>query len=165
MAAFTTVALAVAAVGTAAMQAKAQSDQGDYQKRMSNINARLADLQATETIKQGFKDEQLHRGQVRQVAGAQRASLAAQGIDVGSGTAADLQQETFSLGAEDALNIRMNAYKQAWGFNVEAENHRITGDMGERAGRNAATGSLLSGATQAGTTIYSGYKAGVFSKG
>ncbi len=56
------------------------------------------------------------RGQV----GAIEASQAASNITVGSGSAVDVRSSAAEMGELDALTIRSNAEKQAYGYQTQA---------------------------------------------
>ena len=84
------------------------------------FNQRIADLQARDVEIRGRKAIEEHSRTIARVSGAQRAALAAQGIDVSSGTALEIQQETAALGAEDLSQIRANIFRDAWGLKAAA---------------------------------------------
>lgn len=137
-------------------EAIAAERRGNYEASLHRINAQLAEEQAADAIARGHEAEGRHRRGARQMAGAQRARLAAQGIAVDSGSALDIQAETHALSELDALTIRNNAKREAWGFRVDAWNSRVRGQLSQQAGRNEARmarqrgySTLLTGATQA----------------
>lgn len=101
--------------------------QSAFYRSQAEINARFAEMQAEFTLKQGTKAARQYQKQVSQVVGEQRAQMAAQGIDVNTGSAADIQQETAEIGALDAMTIKNNAWRQAFGFQQEALNLRFEG--------------------------------------
>jgi len=161
MPAFTSVMLglaiggaAIKAVGTiksgnaAARLGTAQREAAESQAELSDFNAQVATLQAEDAIVRGQDEEQRFRTRVRSAIGAQRAGFAAGNIDVSSGSAVDVQADTAFLGEMDALTIRTNAAREAWGFKVQAEDltrrgqiQRKEGAMYEKAGKSARTAS------------------------
>lgn len=146
----------------ASAEARALEAQGDFQKAQSEQNARLAEAQAAEIEAQGKKEAGLFRRKVRGKIGAQRAALAAQGIDVGVGTAQDLQIETANFGEDDAATIRRNAIRQAYGYRVEGIQGRTQGAMDSIAAQSRASATLATGGLQAANTIFSGVDSGYF---
>jgi hypothetical protein len=133
-------------------QANAIQRAGTYEQAAYNQNASFADEQAADAIARGQTAELRQRVATRQFRGAQRAELASQGIDVGSGSALDLQDETVAMGELDALTIRNNARRLAYGFNVQAGDLRRQGILAELAAQNqagalraASYGTLLTG--------------------
>jgi hypothetical protein len=145
-------------------------------------NARMLEAMARDSIRRGVDDENRFRVDLRGLIGAQRTSYAAQGVEVNSGTALDVQADTAYQGELDALQIRVNAAREAWGFRVEAENtrmqvgalrknaglqatstratsradalsSRLGGNAAASAGRYGAAGTILSGATSTAMSI------------
>jgi hypothetical protein len=136
-------------------QAAAAKAQGEYESNIDNQNASLADAQAQDALQRGQVDESRQRMATRQNIGSSRAALAAQGVDISSGSAADVQASEAGLGELDALTIRNNAAREAWGYTVEGINYRQQGKLAKFGGQQAAAGytansysSLLSGAAQ-----------------
>ena len=136
-------------------QANAAQQQGQYEQKIAEQNATLADQQAQDALTRGSIAESRQRLETRQTIGATRATLAAQGVDISSGSAADVQGSEAGLGELDALTIKNNAAREAWGYNVQAAQERQSGKMAAFAGSQAAAGyragsysSLLSGAAQ-----------------
>lgn len=130
---------------SAQRQASAASAQGQYQKTIFDQNAKMADLQATDALQRGQLAEQRSRLETRQQIGSTRADLAAQGIDVGSGSAADVQASQAGVGELDALTIRNNAAREAYGYKVEALNASQQGRLAAFSGDQAASGYRVRG--------------------
>ena len=61
----------------------------------------------------------------------------------------DFQGDPAAIGEQDALTIRANAARQAWGYKVEANNYRNEGRVAKATGRNAAAGTYLTTAANA----------------
>lgn len=136
-------------------QATAAVNQGNYTQTIDNQNATIADRQAADSITRGQLSESQSRTGTRQNVGADRVAAAAGGTDAGTGSNATIQGQTGELGAMDALMIRTNAARQAWGFTTEASNYRAQGAAAAMAGQNTAAGyragawgTLLTGAAQ-----------------
>jgi general stress protein YciG len=102
-------------------------------------NAQVADLQADDAIVRGADEESRFRQNVRRLVGTQRASFAGQGVEVNQGSARDVQDDARYLGELDALQIRANAQREAWGFKVEAEDRRRGAEIARRGGNAANT--------------------------
>lgn len=147
--------------GNAAKRAGlAQKDAAESAAQLDDYNAQVADLQSKDAVERGVEEESKFRMGVRGMIGTQRAGIAASNIDVGYGSAADVQADAAYLGELDALAIRTNAAREAWGFQVQGEDLRrhaqITrkeGVMAEAAGK-AAQGASRWGA--AGTILSTG---------
>lgn len=128
-------------------QANAQEAQAKYAAKVGETNAQAAEVQAQDAHRRGAEQEERQRMLVRQRIGAQRAAIAANGLEQ-SGTAADLVSETVAFGEMDALTIRANAAREAWGYNEQARNYRIDAAGTLMAGKNAKKGTLLTTAAQ-----------------
>lgn len=134
-----------AELGSSVVQANAMRAQGKYQKQQLDANARLEDLRAQDAIQRGDYASQQHLSQTRGLIGAQRAAFAAQGVEVDSGSALDIQEDTAALGAVDALMLRNNAWREAWGHRVQATDLRGQGYMARLAANNAARNTIATG--------------------
>jgi hypothetical protein len=132
-------------------EGKAQEDAAKYSAAVDRNNATLKDQQAEQVSKIGAIEEERHRRKVQQAIGGQRAALAANGLDLSSGTPLDLVTETAALGEEDALNIRFNAAREAWGFREEAKSLRGAAAYKTTAGKNAKNATFLT--TTANTVL------------
>lgn len=160
MAALSTLALAaLTAAGTASSFAAQRKNgdatelQGDYEAQLLEQDAALAKLQSADVLTRGRQAELTARGQTRQLVGAQRNALAAQGIDLDTGSAGDVQAESNAIGAFDALTIQNNVRREAWGYDVQAADYRNKAALTRAGARNlagaqraGATGTLLGGA-------------------
>lgn len=136
------IALAGVAVGVVG-----QLQAGADAKRTAQINARLGELQADDALKRGGMEEERYRRQVAQIAGAQRAEIGARNVKR-SGTALDLLSDTAQIGEEDALTIRNESAREAWGYRFQADESRRYGRSASRQAGYAAGGTLLTGAAQ-----------------
>lgn len=126
--------------------ANSQADLADY-------NALIADAQSKDAVARGAEQEARFRSGVRGMIGTQRAGFAAGNIDVSSGSAVDVQGDTAFMGELDALQIKTNAAREAWGYDVQADDlrkraaiARKSGVYLEAAGRTNATTAYIQGA-------------------
>lgn len=136
-------------------QAKIAEQEGNYASAAYSQNAGLAEQQAADAIARGVESESRFRTEVKGAVGSSRASQAAQGIDVGAGSAVDVQHDIAAVGELDALTIRNNAAREAWGYQTQATQYRSAAEYARVSGRNqakalrtASLGSLLTGASQ-----------------
>jgi hypothetical protein len=161
MAAFTTIALlalSAAATGVsvygqvkqgksakkAATKAGAAQERGGVLQRqvseseagLADYNAQVAELQALDAVERGAEEESRFRTQIRGAIAAQRVGFAAGNIDVSYGSAVDVQADAAYLGELDALTIRTNAAREAWGYNVQGEDLRRRAQILRQEGRN-----------------------------
>lgn len=160
MAALSTIALSSLVVANAVNQsveqrraATAAEQQGNFEALLFGMNADQADRQADDAVARGRQDESAARRSGRLLTGAQRATMAAQGLDLSTGSPQDVVQNDVALGELDAITIRNNARREAMGFHSQAAGYRMQGGWARTAGRNAArtlrrqsTMTLLGGA-------------------
>lgn len=147
MAAFTAIAIGLL-IASAVAQAKAQHDAGEAeasagsaqrraaesQADLADYNAGVADLQAEDAEARGAEEESRFRMGVRGMIGSQRAGTAAGNIDVGYGSAVDVQADAAFLGELDALTIRTNAAREAWGYRVQGYDLRKRAEIARKEG-------------------------------
>lgn len=149
--------------------ATAQEDVGKIQRRsaesqaeLADYNEDVADLQAEDAVERGAEAESRFRTQVRGAIGAQRAAFAGGNVDVSFGSAVDVQSDVAFLGEMDALQIRSNAAREAWGFKVQAVDYRNRAAVMRREGANAEeaarinAGAIRAGGNAAATSNYFG---------
>lgn len=142
------VAAAVSAYGVA-QQAKAQKDTADYQSQVAEGNAKVSAIQSRMAIEDGAKAEQNQRLKNAALFGDQRASMAASGMDLGEGSANEILTSTKFMGERDALTIRDNAARRAWGFEVQGQN------QGNNAGFYATAASNINPGMAGATSLLS----------
>jgi hypothetical protein len=121
----------------------------DLNAGVDEFNARVYEGQATDAVARGKDTENRFRQQIKGLIGSQRASYAAQGIDVSDGSALDVQMDTARQGQLDALTIRTNAAREAWGFNVQAKGFRLQADNTRKLGKLQATNTRTVARAQA----------------
>lgn len=145
-------------------QGKAAQSQANYQAAVARNNKIIADRQADDAIKRGSVEEAAYRRQVSQLAGRQRATLAANGVVVDQGSALDITEDTAEYGELDALTIRSNAEREAYGYRVQGQNfeadaglYDATGANARSAGNFGAVSNLISGAGSVASKWY-GFK-------
>lgn len=163
--------MAGVSLGSAYIQSQEEKMQGEYQRSVSSTNASILDAQANDAIARGdtAAAEALRAGNVsasnikkdaKKVSGSQRAALSAQGIDVSSGSASDVLSETQSQAEQDfnrtkyfskldAITIKNNAWREAWGFKTESANTLFSGNMARSVGDLRSSNTLLTGGLKA----------------
>lgn len=149
----TTLALAASAIG-GTMQAVGLYQQGQVAKQVGRNNQIMAEYAAQDAIRRGDEQANKIQQQARALKGSQRASMAAKGLDLGVGTAAELQDQTDFFGAVDASTARFNAQRDAWSSRAGGANARAQGDAAARQGNLQAFGTLLTTGGQVASKWY-----------
>lgn len=134
-----TVASAVS--GTAAVVGAYQ--QGQAAKAMGRNNQIMAEYAAQDALRRGDAEAAAVQRRASQVQGAQRAALAAKGLDINAGTAGELQDQTDFFSQVDQSTARTNAARDAWSARVQGANARAQGDAAARQGTTGAFATLL----------------------
>lgn len=139
--AWVTLAATAASVGAQRAQAATAS-------RIAQVNAQTERFKQESAVKEGLLEEDIHRQKVRQIIGAQTAAMGASGGVVGAGSFGSILDDAAAMGEFDALTVRANAARQAWGLGRQALSQELQADVARRAGRAGVAGSLLSGGAQ-----------------
>jgi hypothetical protein len=120
-----------------------------FQQSQMEFNARLAEVRARDAIDRGEESAKKLQQRANALKGSQRALYAGQGVEVDSGSASEVQQDTMLQAAEDIRDIRNNAWREAWGYRMDAVANRGQGVMAGLAGVNNANSTLLTGIANA----------------
>lgn len=143
-------------VGTAlagtAMSAYGAYQQASVARSTAQNNARVAEMQAQDAQRRGEEEAAAIQRRGAAVKSAQRVSLASRGLDLGYGTAADLQDQTDFFTQSDAATARTNARKEAWARRSQSANFQA--EANATSPWMSAGGTLLSGAGQVADKWY-----------
>lgn len=146
--------------------AKMQKSSLQSQAEMQEINARIMEGQAQAELMNGQRQIAALTMQAGQLKSRQRAVLAANGVDLGVGSAAEVQASTDIMKEIDTNQINANAVRSALGMRTQAVN--LSNDAllkrthaSSISPMMAAGTSLLGGATAVASSWYKMNKAGV----
>lgn len=140
--------------------AKSQKSSLNFQANLDDLNAHQSELSAQSALAQGQMQEQSSDLRTANLKSTQRAGLAASGVDLGVGSAANILTSTDVMGQIDANTIAANAVRSAWGYRTQATNQQNDALM-KRAGASAispltsAATSLLGSAGSVAQSWYS----------
>lgn len=145
--------------------AQAQKNALSFQAETAAANAKLAETNAQGVLKQG--DAAAHSVQLRgaQLEGTQRATIAANGLDLGEGSPARILATTKAFTSLDAQQTEANAVRAAWGYRTQATGLNNSALLDNAASENispfeSATTSLLGGAGSVASSWYRLQKSG-----
>jgi hypothetical protein len=153
--------LAVTAASTAYSVA-AQRKQAGYQVAVENENRKTGLLAAADAIHRGDIAEQTARTRTRLLISQQRAAYAASGVELGSGSPLSTTADTALFGEMDALTIRNNAQREAWGYVAQSDDFKRKSDLLKISARNDTGTTLLTGGSRALNQYSSGLSSGTF---
>jgi hypothetical protein len=145
------VALGLSAAGTT-LSTIGMVQQSQTAKATAEHNAKMSEIQAQDALRRGESDALEVQRRAAAFKSSQRVSLAAKGLDLGYGTAADLQDQTDFFGQADAATARTNAAKEAF-----ARRSQAAGFQAEAAAARpwlAGGSTLLAGAGQVADRWY-----------
>jgi hypothetical protein len=145
--------LVLGAVG-AVQQNNAGKAAAQAQEEQAEENAKFAEAQATNATMTGLVEEDRRRAQTRAMLAKQRTAMAANNVDMSTGTPLELLGDTAAIGEQDALTIRANAAREAWGYRSQGVNYKNHGAAGVAAAKNQGRATLL---TTAGNMAQQGY--------
>lgn len=130
----------------------ASRSQAHYNAAVARNSRLIAQQNARYAEQAGAVKEQAAGRRTAGVIGAQRAVAAAHGLDVNSGSPALLQEDAAALGHLDALTIRNNADREAYGYRSQATNFGAQEGLYQMeedslGGWASTAGSLIGGAS------------------
>lgn len=135
-------------------QGKAQAAQYKYQAAVDRNNKIISDRQYQDAIKRGEAAEEDVRRKTAQIISKQRTGFASNNIDLGSDVVFDTLSDSSMFGELDALTVRSNAAREAYGYQVQGMNYQASANNSLMAAKNAksaaktsAFSSVLSGAS------------------
>lgn len=147
---------AALAIGQGIMGAQNAKAQGAFQSVMGQQNAAYKLQAADDALARGAISADEQRQKTAQTIGSQRTGFAGNGIDVNSGTAALVQDDAAMLGELDALTLANNAAREAYGYQVGAQNDLMNAAYAQSTAKSNAFGSILGGASGAAGSLAGG---------
>lgn len=130
-------------------QGKQQQAMYNYQAKVAQENAEIANKNAAQERQTGIEEARLQRMKALQAVGSQQAAMAANGMDISQGTSLDIIEDTAAMGELDALQIQTNYEKKALAYEQQANNYTNQANLDYISGKNAYTsgkvGAITSG--------------------
>lgn len=124
---------------------KSQASSLKFQARMADINARGAEFGAQQTLLAGERAIGSYTMRAGQQKASSQASMAARGVDVSTGSAAQVHASMDLVKQIDVININANAVRQAEAQRIQAANYRTQAVMsGVSASNLTASASTIS---------------------
>jgi len=153
----------IAAVGTAAATAAtihANNQAAKYQQDVADQNAKMDKQNSANALAEGSyqSDQARIRGQLQR--GAQIAELAANNVDVTTGSAADILGDTAMFTEQDKRQAQINAAMKAYGYNIDALNQKGAGDFAQWNANTYNNVAMIKGVSSIAGNVYGTYGAG-----
>lgn len=126
--------------------------QHNYEAKVAEANIKAENLRIVDALDRGAQERQEAARKQAQMMGAQRASMAANGIDLGFGTAGKFLADTAEIGQREQHAVSENTRREVMAYDINAAN--FGGQM--NASRSAAKGAALAGAFDVVSTLAGG---------
>lgn len=146
---------------------KAAAKNSKYTAKVAKKNELRAQLAAKDAEQRGNRDAARAAKASERLKGRQRAVLAANGVDVGAGSALDILEDTTRIGKADALAIRENARREADDYRAQGESFNDEYKINRKRAKQGIDpfevgATALTGATAVASKWYQFSSEGVF---
>jgi len=125
--------------------AATQKANANAQAVIAESNARMAERSAQSALVRGNQQVAAHTPRTGQLQGRQRAAQAANGVDLGVGSAAEVRASTKILSDIDRHQIEANAIYEAWGIRAQKVNYQNQALMARAQAKGIKPGMALAG--------------------
>ncbi len=139
----------LAALGVGA-QAVGSLESGFYSGQVAKNNAKIATQSANYAHQAGSEEAATEGRKVAAEEAAIKTATGAHGIDVNTGSAADVGVGARETGAIDVSTVLQNANLEAYGYTTKAQEFNAEAQQDETAGIWKAASSILGGASSLG---------------
>lgn len=130
-------------VTSAIQQSNNQQTMYNYQAKVNENNAKIANENAAQERQSGLEEARQQRIKTLQAIGSQQVAMAGNGIDITSGSALDTIEDTAQYGELDALMTQYNAERTALNYEQQASNFNNQANLDKIAAQNAATAGKM----------------------
>jgi hypothetical protein len=131
--------------GQAALfQGQATSDNDMLQSMLALQNAKIEDRNADWTLQAGEQNAGYAGIQNRETMGKLKASQAASGVDVNSGSFVQSRQSVENAGLENQQNIEQQAAQKSYGYRVQGASDRAQAIFDQLSAKEAMIGAQVS---------------------
>jgi len=137
---------AVSAIG-AIQQGNAASAAAGYNAKVAAQNAEIQKQNASFAGAQGDQNVAAAQQETRAKLAAIEANQGASGVKLDSGSFSDVRQSEAKMGMLNALNIRSEAARRAYGYQGDAMNYTAQSKLDKMQGKAAKTAGYLNAAS------------------
>lgn len=138
-------------------QGKAAANAANYNSEIAGNNATIARQNATFAGEEGEEKAAQEEQQTRGRVGALVANEGAAGLDVNSGSDVNVRASASETGMLDALNIRSNAARQAYGYQTQASSYDAQAKLDKQQAKQDKTAGYIGAFTSVlGSTASAG---------
>lgn len=130
---------------------------GELQANIDAENAKYAENDAYNAERAGESKAAKYQAVVNQTQGAMKTAYASQNVQIGYGTAGDVERDNRMAGIVNTLTIQKNARDTAMGFRNQAINLTMSGQMKQLQSDLNASSAQGEGILKAAGTAVTGY--------
>lgn len=134
--------------GSGLLSGVAQYEAGQTRSNLLRSNAAVAGMQSQSELDAEARNESALRMRQSAIRGQQVAQTGANNLQQ-AGTPAQVQASTAQINEVDILNMRNNAMRKAWGFQVQQVSDTFQSKQAGTIGDMAGAGSILAGGGKA----------------
>ena len=152
-----TIAAAAVTIGGQVTQGVGASRQASYQAAIAKQNRAYSIEKSRDAITRGEDELKVYQRKAGQTMGEQRASMAANGIELGYGSPVDVMGDAAVNAEEDSRNIVGNYQRERQGYLIDASTYLAQRQAAKAAKRGAiistafnVMGTALGAASQVG---------------
>lgn len=132
-------------------QAQSQAASAKYSSQVAAENATIANQNAQWAGQSGEQQAAMSEQKTRAEVGSIQANQAASGINVNTGSAVDVRSSAVENGELDAITIRSNAARQAYGYQTQSTSDVAQSTLDKsQAGYDSTAGDISGASTLIG---------------
>lgn len=128
-------------------QGQAQAASARYNAAVEHSNALISTQNAAIAGQAGSEQAFMTGLKTRSMVGSLAAHQGASGVDVNSGSNVDTRASADALGELDALTVRSNAAREAYGYQTQATAHEAQSRLDKTNAKNSDTASYVNAAS------------------
>ncbi len=157
-----TTALSMAGQAVQASQASsAAKAQAGYQQAALDQQKQVNERQAQDAVQRGIEAKNQHERNAARIMGEQRSALAASGVTLDSGSPLAMLVESAEEAQHDSNTITQNAAREAWGYQVSANNAENEKSLVASSAKNTASQAWTKAAFGMGDSLLGGIGTGM----
>jgi len=143
------IASTVASIGGQIVKGSAEAQQAKMEGGIARQNAALSNAQAKDSLANTQIEAKRRYQEGAQLEGQQQAAMAANGIDLGFGSALQVQRDTKMITGEDVGQIYKAGYQKARGYEINAFNYSSQAAAAQSKASAAGLGTVFGVASTA----------------
>ncbi len=136
----------------ALQKGKSESQAAKYNAAVAENNKEMQLRNASLAGQEGEAAAQMEGMKTRARVAGIAADQGASGVRLNSGSDIDVRSSAASMGELSAINIRSNAARKAYGYQVDASNYQAQANLDKATAKNARTAGYIGALTALGSS-------------